>query len=136
MSLTGTCLCGSVRYESAAEPVFSGHCHCLDCQKETGTGHLTVAAVPEATVKVTGPTSTFTKPGGSGQAIERTFCPKCGTTLFSRPEAFAGMALLRAGTLDDPSQIQPGMSVYTSRATVWDPPSPGIPAFPEMPPRS
>ena len=135
MSLSGTCLCGSVRYESAAEPVFSGHCYCLDCQKETGGGHLTVAAVPDATVKVTGPTSTFSKPGGSGQPIERTFCSKCGSTLFSRPQAYAGMTLLRAGTLDDPSQITPGMSIYTSRAQPWDQPNANIPGFPEMPPR-
>lgn len=136
MSLTGTCLCGAVRYEANAEPAFSGHCYCGDCQKETGGGHLTIAAVPDATVRITGPTAHFSKPGGSGQAIERTFCTKCGSTLFSRPQSFAGMTLLRAGTLDNPSAIAPGMSVYTSRALAWDPPSPCLPGFPEMPPRS
>ena len=136
MSLTGSCLCGAVRYESNAEPVFSGHCYCSDCQKETGGGHLTVAAVPDATVKISGPTISFSKPGGSGQAIERTFCSKCGSTLFSRPQAYTGMTLLRAGTLDNPSQIVPGMSIYTSHALAWDQPSTSIPGFLEMPPRS
>lgn len=46
MSLKGGCLCGAVRYEASAEPVFSGHCYCVDCQKETGGGHSTVAAIP------------------------------------------------------------------------------------------
>jgi len=91
--------------------------------------------VPDAAVKITGATSRFTKPGGSGQAIERIFCPKCGTTLLSRPQALAGMTLLRAGTLDDPSKIKPQMSIYTSRALAWDRPDPSIPGFPQMPPR-
>ncbi len=135
MPLTGSCLCGAVRYEASAEPVFSGHCYCTDCQKETGGGHLTIAAVPDSTVKITGPTSMFSKLGASGQPTERTFCSKCGSTLLSRPRAIAGMTLLRAGTLDNPSQITPGMSIYTSRAQTWDQPSENIPGFPEMPPR-
>jgi hypothetical protein len=134
MSLTGTCLCGAVRYESGSEPAFSGHCYCTDCQKETGSGHLTVVGVPDATFKVSGPTSTFTKLAASGQPTERTFCSKCGSTVFSRPRTFAGMTLLRAGTLDDPSQIKPSMSIYTSRAHAWDQPHAHIPNFPEMPP--
>ncbi len=135
MSLKGSCLCGAVSYESTAEPMFSGHCHCADCQKETGGGHLTIAAVPDASVKVTGPTASFTKIGGSGQTIERTFCSKCGSTVFSKPKAMAGTTMLRAGTLDNPAQINPGMSIYASRAQAWDPPNPNIPKFPEMPPR-
>ena len=72
MSLTGTCLCGAVRYEASADPVFSGHCYCTDCQKETGCGHLTVVTVPDAAVKITGPTSTFIKLAASEQPNERT----------------------------------------------------------------
>lgn len=135
MSLTGSCLCGAVTYEASAEPVFSGHCHCTDCQKETGCGHLTVAAVPDATVKITGPITNFTKLSASGQPTERTFCSKCGTTVLSRPRSMGGITLLRAGTLDDPSQIVPSMSIYASRAHAWDQPNTGIPTFPEMPPR-
>lgn len=135
MSLAGTCLCGAVHYEASSEAVFSGHCYCVDCQKESGCGHATVVAVPDATVRITGPTSTFTKLAGSAHPNERTFCSKCGTTLFSRPQSMAGMTLLRAGTLDDPSQITPSMSIYTSRAHAWDQPNASIPRFPEMPPR-
>jgi hypothetical protein len=135
MPLKGTCLCGAVRYEASAEPVFSGHCFCCDCQKETGGGHLTIAAVPDATVTISGPTLTFTKTGDSGQSIVRTFCTQCGSTLFSRPQAMAGVTLLRAGTLENPSQITPAMSIYVSRAHSWDPPDARIPGFAEMPPR-
>lgn len=134
MSLTGTCLCGAVRYEANADPVFSGNCYCGDCQKETGGGHATVVGVPDANVKITGPTSTFTKLADGGQPTERTFCSKCGSTLFSRPRSIAGITLLRAGTLDNPAQIAPSMSIYVSRAHAWDQPHAGLPKFPEMPP--
>ena len=55
MSVKGGCLCGAVRYESAVDPVFSGHCYCTDCQKGTGCGHVTVVGVPEAALTVTWP---------------------------------------------------------------------------------
>ena len=35
----GGCLCGAVRYTCNAEPVFAGHCHCVDCRRSSGTGH-------------------------------------------------------------------------------------------------
>jgi hypothetical protein len=135
MSLSGSCLCGAVQYESTADPVFSAHCHCIDCQKESGGGHVTVVAVPTVALSARGPTATFTKLAASKQPNERTFCSKCGSTVFSRPQSLAGMTLLRAGTLDDPSRIAPGMSVYASRAHAWDQPNASIPSFPEMPPQ-
>jgi len=97
---------------------------------------VTIAAVPDAAVKATGKTLTFGKPGASGQIVERTFCANCGTTVFSRPRAMPGMTMLRAGTLDNPSQVAPAMSIYASRAQAWDQPNSSIPAFPEMPPRA
>jgi hypothetical protein len=135
MSLTGSCLCGAVRYQTTAEPAFSGHCYCADCRRETGGGHLTIAAVPDNSVTIVGAISTYSRPGGSGQPVERVFCPSCGTTLLSRPRAMAGITMLRAGTLDDPSRIAPGMSIFTSRALSWDPPPVAIPGFPDLPPR-
>jgi len=134
MSVKGGCLCGAVRYEAGVDPAFSGHCYCVDCQKGTGCGHVTVVGVPEAALALTGRTTTYTKPGASGQSVDRVFCTTCGTPLFSRPRAMAGMLMVRAGTLDDPSTVAPGMSIFASRAQAWDPPSTAIPAFPEMPP--
>lgn len=134
MSVKGGCLCGTVRYEAGVDPLFSGHCYCKDCQRDTGCGHVTIVGVPEAAVQVTGRTMTFTKSGDSGQSIDRVFCPVCGTTVFTRPQAMPGMLMVRAGTLDDPSIAAPTMSIYASRAQAWDPPSKTIPAFPEMPP--
>jgi len=39
-SLTGGCQCGAVRYECSVEPLFTGNCHCRDCQKATGGAYV------------------------------------------------------------------------------------------------
>jgi hypothetical protein len=135
MPLTGGCLCGAVRYVADAEPLFSGNCYCRDCQKESGAGHLTAASVPDASLKITGTTATFSKRGASGKPFERIFCPKCGSTLFGRPQVLPGITMVRAGTLDDPAQIVPRVNVYVSSANAWDAPDPTLRSYPGMPPR-
>ncbi len=135
MTLTGGCLCGAVRYESAGPILFSGHCYCSDCQKASGCGHITIVAVESASFKAVGPVSQFTKAGESGAAVVRSFCPTCGTALFSEPKMVAGTTMIRAGTLDDPSAIMPQMSIFTRSARPWDVPAADIPASPGAPPQ-
>jgi hypothetical protein len=134
MSLSGSCLCGAVRYVIDGEPKFASKCYCKDCQKETGTGHITAIAVPDAAVHFTGEIKQFSKQGDSGQLVVRGFCPTCGTTLFGRPQMFSGLTLIRAGTLDDASSIKPSVAVFGSRAPHWDQPPANMQVFPELPP--
>lgn len=134
MSLNGSCLCGAVRYVIEGEPKFASKCYCRDCQKETGTGHTTVLAVPDAAVRFSGEVKEFSRPGGTGQHIVRGFCPSCGTTLYGRPQLYGGLTLIRAGTLEDASSVQPAVAVFASRAQPWDQPPPGLQAFAELPP--
>ncbi len=135
MTMTGGCLCGTVRYEIEGTPQFVGRCYCNDCKKETGTGHNTVVAVADAALRLTGTLTDFARPGDSGADVVRSFCPKCGTTVVGRPARMAGVAMVRAGTLDDPSLVTPMAAVYGSRAVHWDQPPAGLQVFPETPPR-
>ena len=134
MAMTGGCLCGAVRYEANAAPLFGGNCYCTDCRKTTSS-HSAVVALPEAGVTFTGETRGYTKMGDSGKPVTRVFCPICGTALFSRGENNAGVIMLKAGTLDDVESFKPMASIYASRAPSWDRPPADVPAFPEMPPR-
>jgi hypothetical protein len=68
---TGGCLCGAVRYSIDAEPLPGRQllCHCVDCQKHTGTAFVSGMAFPSDAVAITGTMTTFTMPGGqSGEA--------------------------------------------------------------------
>ena len=132
MSFKGRCLCGAVTYESSGPSVFMGNCYCADCRCESGTGHITAVAVPDPTLVVSGPTQDYLKPADSGHAIRNTFCPVCATTLFTHPTALPGLALLRAGTLDDPTQVAPQVNMYVVSAPAWDVPAAGLQDFPGM----
>lgn len=132
MHLTGKCLCGRVRYESELPTTFMGKCYCLDCSNESGTGHITTVAVPDAGLTVTGTLSEYRKTSDDGFGLTKFFCTHCGSTLFTRPEKLNGLVVIRAGTLDDRSVIEPQLQMYVSRAPAWDRPDETIKSFPEM----
>lgn len=134
MSFVGRCLCGAVRYVSDAPAVFMGNCYCKDCQRESGTGHITAVALPGPTLAVEGVTQSFTKQADSGQTIRNTFCPVCGTTICTHPSGLPGLVLIRAGTLDDSAGVTPYINMYVASAAPWDPPSEAIAAYPGMAP--
>ena len=135
MKASGGCLCGAVRYQIDAEPIFSGHCHCIDCQKVTGTGHISVVAVPSDGLKVTGETTTYAVTADSGHPYIRHFCPKCGSVVFGEPTSMPGVNTVPAGTLDDTTLFVPQMVVYTKSRPAWDRIDSGLPEFEAMPPR-
>ena len=132
MAFKGHCLCGAAHYSSSGPAVFTGNCYCVDCQRESGTGHITAVAVPDPTLQITGQTRDFTKPADSGQTIRNTFCPVCGTTLCTHPSALPGLALIRAGTLDDVTTVRPQLNMYVDSAPAWDKPDEAIMGFPGM----
>lgn len=134
MKFTGGCLCGAVRYECAAEPAMAGICHCEDCRRSSGAGHSAHLAVTEDKVKLTGPTSSYSKPADSGNMVTRHFCGTCGAPVFSRNAGMPGMIFFRASSLDDLEVFKPEMHVFAGRAATWDRPRDGVPAFDRMPP--
>lgn len=131
--LKGGCLCGAVKYEATGEPIVTGHCHCVDCRKSSGTGHCTHIAMRADSVQLTGVMSSYGRPADSGNMVERFFCPNCGSPIYSKNLAMPGMVFMRASSLDDPDQITPQMTVYASRAAKWDVPDASLPTFQEMP---
>lgn len=130
---TGGCLCGAIRYTCDADPLMTGHCHCEDCRRSSGSGHSSHLAVPEASVTLTGQVAAYVRPAASGNLVTRAFCPTCGAPVFSRNPAMPGLLFLRASSLDDMEVFQPQMHVWTARAASWDPPAAGLPTFERMP---
>src|SRR5580765_9093163 len=105
--IAGGCLCGKIRYSANAEPAFTGVCHCRNCQKQGGTAFSIVVGVPAAALSVQGEMKTFHDKGDSGKTVDRRFCPDCGSPIVTEVEAMPGMAILKAGTLDDTSWLKP-----------------------------
>ena len=130
---SGGCLCGAVRYESAAPPFLCAHCHCVDCRKTSGTGHGTHVVVASNAVTVKGALKAYSRPADSGNIIMRKFCADCGSPVLSINSSVQDMTFIRASSLDDPEVVKPAMVVYASRAVSWDMVDPSLPSFPMMP---
>jgi len=117
---SGSCLCGEIKYECTGEPVFSGNCHCKDCQKSSGSGYVPILIFTADTIKITGNPKFYEKLGDSGKKIERGFCTLCGSTVFGKLEVIPNAIGVRAGTLDNPNSYQPKFDFYTSSSNHWD----------------
>jgi hypothetical protein len=124
--MTGGCLCGAVRYEGEAEPVFMRACHCKECQRFTGSAFVTAVAVPRGSIAVTGTLTTYTVPGGTtGRPLHRRFCPRCGSPVVVESEG-ATRVVLMAGTLDDTGFVRPTANIFCEEAQSWVPMSPDM----------
>jgi hypothetical protein len=117
--IEGGCLCGQVRYTADSEPAFVGVCHCVDCQRFSGSAFSTVVGIPGPTLKLTGVVKTFTKAGDSGKAIHRRFCPQCGSGIVEEADALPDVVMLSAGTLDNRSWVKPASQIYCDSAQPW-----------------
>lgn len=111
--LTGGCLCGDVRITATGAPYRVGLCHCLDCRRLSGSVFQAVAIYPDAAVTVSGETREF---------AGRSFCPRCGSSVFGRSEDEIEVSL---GALDAPRQLTPTYELWTIRREAWLPPVPG-----------
>jgi hypothetical protein len=133
---TGGCRCGAIRWQCDAEPVRTVHCFCTDCQKLTGTQMSTNLLVPRSAFRVTqGNPAAYEVKGDSGKMVRRYFCATCGTPLFGEPEVVGEMTVIKAGSLDDSSWVEPQASIYVDSAPGWGVVPGGIPRFGKMPPR-
>ena len=131
--ITGGCLCGKVRYSANVDPIFTGVCHCRDCQKFGGSAFAIVVAVPKDALSMQGDLRSFSKPGDSGQPIERRFCPECGSTICDEAAVMPGVVMIAAGSLDDASWLKPAMQIYCDSAQPWVQLGEDMKAFPKMP---
>lgn len=134
MAITGGCLCGAVRFETEAAPLFGGHCYCLDCRKSSA-GHSASMGVPAAAVKMSGEVREYSCTSDSGGTATRAFCPTCGSNMYVKSTGNPGALILNAAMLDDPEVFKPMAALYVSRAPSWDKPPAHLMAFETMPPR-
>lgn len=133
-NLEGRCHCGAVRYTGRSDPVYSCECHCLDCRRLSGAGHLALMAVPAADMVFTGPLKAYGAVVDSGATVTNHFCGDCGSQIYKTGELMPDVAFIVASTLENPDVFQPRVSLYTSRALSWDPPNPATTHHEKMPP--
>ena len=130
---TGGCLCGAVRYSAIGTPEFQSLCHCRDCQRLGGGGHVGFICFPSEAVAIEGETLAHKGVGGSGLPADRHYCPTCLSQLFGLSEIIPGKTNIYAGSLDDSTQFQPTFAIFVRSRPPWDTSSAGLQCFETLP---
>ncbi len=115
---TGGCLCGAVRYTLTGEPRTARICWCRACQHISGNGTVNALFAAEA-VSLAGLPSEYFRAAESGNLVRRRFCGACGCHLFADSPGYPGVVVVRVGTLDDPSSVEPSSNIWSSSAPRW-----------------
>ena len=127
--LEGGCACGEVRYRLTSDPLFVHCCHCLNCQRQTGSAFVINVLIETERVEVlAGEPQPVSVPrsGGKKQKIWR--CPTCQVAVFSQYTR-AQVRFVRAGTLDDPAAVEPDVHIFTRSNLPWVTLPDSVPAF-------
>jgi hypothetical protein len=134
--ISGGCLCGAVRYQTAAEPITTRFCWCRVCQFFAAGNAAVSVCFPLAGMSITGEPRDFVSIADSGNRMHRRFCPTCGTHMFSEAESRPHLIFVRAGTLDDPEVARPAATIWTAKAPSWACIDESLPRFEGQPPPS
>jgi hypothetical protein len=119
---SGGCLCGAIKYEFDKSNLISAHhCHCIDCQKSTGSGKSTIIMLPAQAILMDGELKFYTSPTSSGRNMSRGFCQECGSPVLSFIKEMQEVNFLKAGSLDDSSWLKIDSNFYSSSAHSWSP---------------
>ena len=125
----GGCACGAVRYRLASDPLFVHCCHCLNCQRQTGSAFVINVLIETDRVELlAGDPQPVSVPrsGGKKQKIWR--CPTCQIAVYSQYTS-PRVRFVRAGTLDDPASVAPDVHIFTRSKLPWVQLPDSVPAF-------
>jgi hypothetical protein len=127
--LEGGCACAAVRYRLTSDPLFVHCCHCLNCQRQTGSAFVVNVLIEADRVELlAGEPQPVAVPrdGGKSQKIWR--CPACQIAVFSQYTR-RQIRFVRAGTLDDPAAVAPDVHIFTRSKLPWVRLPDSVPAF-------
>jgi hypothetical protein len=118
--MQASCQCGALTAEIAdgAEPTVV-MCHCIDCQKRSGSQFGSIVYYPAGEVAISGEAREFSRPTDSGYTFTTGFCPTCGSTVYARASRMPEIVGVTVGTIATPSFPQPVRSVYEQSRHHW-----------------
>ena len=131
--LTGQCLCGDVTFKADGDIAMQGNCHCTDCQQVSGSPFATLVFMATDAVQVSGEVKSFEHAVDSGNVLTKQFCPTCGSQMFASNKGMPQSIGLRAGSINEKSEIKPQFNVYASSKIPCTKLDDTIPAFDKMP---
>ena len=114
-----SCSCGQLKVTVSSEPVRVSVCHCLECQRRTGSVFGAQARFPRKGASLSGESSMFLRVGDEGSRASFNFCPNCGATVYYTVEGLEDSIAIPVGAFADPTFPAPNFSVYEERMHPW-----------------
>lgn len=114
-----SCSCGQLTATVIDEPVRISICHCLACQRRTGSVFGQQARFRREDVSLAGTSSEYVRVGDEGTQVKFHFCPRCGATVYYEPEGLEEFLAIPVGAFADPNFPAPRFSVYEERMHTW-----------------
>jgi hypothetical protein len=121
MVRTGRCLCGQITYELAGDLLATAVCHCDHCQRQGGSAFSVNLVAHESQLTVHGDLATYVETGehDDGEYVRRRFCASCGSPIVSELVLSQGVIAVKAGTLDDKSDVNPTIQAWCVDRQPW-----------------
>ena len=113
------CSCGQLRVTLEGEPVRVSVCHCLACQRRTGSAFGVQARFPAEHVEIEGASKSFERISDDGEGRTFSFCPECGATVFYATATEPEFIAIPVGAFADPGFPAPGREIYLDRRHSW-----------------
>jgi hypothetical protein len=119
MTKTATCGCRALSVTVPDEPGAVVVCHCLECQRRSGSPIGAGAYYKRGDVQITGASTAYTRPGDSGHGMTNHFCPTCGSTVYWITEFKPDELGVAVGAFADPNFTAPMRSVWEQSRHPW-----------------
>jgi hypothetical protein len=114
-----TCNCGRLEVICDGDPVRVSLCHCLECQRRTGSVFGAQAWFERQNITSSGSSTPYARASESGARVTFQFCPACGSTVYWQAERFPALVAVAVGGFADPGFAQPQISVWEKRRHSW-----------------
>ena len=113
------CSCGQLRLTAEGDPVRVSVCHCLACQRRTGSAFGYQARFPRDRVRIDGDAREYVRISDEGEPRTYSFCPECGATVYYVTGSAPDLVAVPTGAFADPNFPEPSVSVWESRKHAW-----------------
>jgi hypothetical protein len=117
-SVSGSCLCGAVRFTVELPTLFCGHCHCSMCRRNHGAGYVTWFGVSRSQLVVEAGGSELQRYQSSDHGA-RSFCGRCGSSLFCESTRHPDQIDVVLANLEGPIDRKPQVHIYFDDRADW-----------------
>jgi len=124
------CQCGQLTVELLGPASAVVACHCIACQRRSGSPFGILAYYPVDQLAITGEATQFERPTDEGNRFETSFCPRCGSTVYARSDKHPAMIGVAVGAIADPNFQAPVRSVWEQSMHKWVTMPGGVQHFP------